>query len=198
MPSVDRGRPDGLGRGLGHLHGADAGEAEGRRLPRLTGSPQCDRAALLDQRRGPTAGRRSAAPAGDLVVDGRDGGVTAPWSGLISSITRQLIPAAKNEIAIGVNTANLNAVAQRMRSVSTAKMRPRAVTSAGTTATQIAVFLTDVSGVSSGKIVVVVEADERVAGAVVEAADRRPDRRVEDPDAEQHGGGRQEAAAAVR
>jgi hypothetical protein len=52
-----------------------------------------------------------------------------------------VIPAAKAEIAIGMNTAVLNATAQLTRSVSTAKIRPIAVTSAGTTATQIALFL---------------------------------------------------------
>ncbi len=76
---------------------------------------------------------------------------TAPWSGLISSITRQITPAAKNEIAMGVNTASLNAADQLMRSVSTAKMRPIAVTSAGTTPTQMAVFLTEVRRASSEK-----------------------------------------------
>jgi hypothetical protein len=40
-----------------------------------------------------------------------------------------------------MNTIALNATAHRMRSVSTAKMRPIAVTSAGATAIQIALFL---------------------------------------------------------
>ena len=40
-----------------------------------------------------------------------------------------------------MKTAVLNATDQRTRSVSTAKIRPIAVTSAGTTATQIALFL---------------------------------------------------------
>ena len=61
---------------------------------------------------------------------------------------RQITPAAKSEIAIGMKTAILNATAQRMRSVSTAKTRPIAVTSAGTTATQIALFLIAVRVVS--------------------------------------------------
>ena len=42
---------------------------------------------------------------------------------------------------MGMNTTVLNATAQRMRSVSTAKMRPIAVTAAGATAIQIALFL---------------------------------------------------------
>ena len=40
-----------------------------------------------------------------------------------------------------MKTAVLKATDQRIRSVSTAKIRPIAVTSAGTTATQIALFL---------------------------------------------------------
>ena len=54
---------------------------------------------------------------------------------------RQITPVAKSEIAIGMKTTVLNATAQRTRSVSTAKIRPIAVTIAGTTATQIALFL---------------------------------------------------------
>lgn len=49
------------------------------------------------------------------------------------------------EIAIGMKTTSLNAVPQRTRSVSTAKIRPSAVTRAGATATQIAVLRTAVS-----------------------------------------------------
>src|SRR5439155_1628411 len=48
----------------------------------------------------------------------------------------QTTPAAKSEIAIGMKTAVLNATAQLIRSVSTAKTRPIAVMSAGTTSTQ--------------------------------------------------------------
>ena len=54
---------------------------------------------------------------------------------------RQVTPVAKAEIAMGRKTTVLKAVAQRMRSVRTAKMSPNAVTKAGTTATQIALFL---------------------------------------------------------
>ena len=61
---------------------------------------------------------------------------------------RQITPAANSEMAIGMKTAVLNATDQRMRSVSTAKTRPIAVTSAGTTATQIALFLIAVSRMS--------------------------------------------------
>ena len=59
----------------------------------------------------------------------------------------QITPAANSEIAMGMNTAVLNATDQRMRSVSTANTRPIAVTSAGATATQIALFLIAVSSV---------------------------------------------------
>ena len=54
---------------------------------------------------------------------------------------RQVTPVANAEIAIGRKTTVLKATAQRTRSVSTAKISPIAVTSAGTTATQIALFL---------------------------------------------------------
>ena len=53
---------------------------------------------------------------------------------------RQVTPVANAEIAIGRKITVLNATAQRTRSVSTAKIRPNAVTNAGTTATQIALF----------------------------------------------------------
>jgi hypothetical protein len=65
-----------------------------------------------------------------------------------------VIPAAKAEIAIGMNTAVLNATDQLTRSVNTAKMRPIAVTNAGTTSTQIALFLTAVKRTSLVKICV--------------------------------------------
>ena len=54
---------------------------------------------------------------------------------------RQITPAAKSEMAIGMNTAVLKARAQLTFSVSTAKTSPSAVMNAGTTATQIALFL---------------------------------------------------------
>ncbi len=65
---------------------------------------------------------------------------------------RQVMPAAKAEIAIGMKTAVLKATAQPTRSVRTAKIRPIAVTSAGTTATQIRLFSTAVSRMSLRKI----------------------------------------------
>ena len=70
----------------------------------------------------------------------------------MSSMMRQLIPAAKSEIAIGMKTSSLKAVAQLTRSVSTAKIRPSAVTNAGTTATQMRLLVTDFSSVSLVKI----------------------------------------------
>ena len=54
---------------------------------------------------------------------------------------RQVTPAANADTAIGMKTTVLNATDQRMRSVRTAKMSPKAVTAAGTTATQMALFL---------------------------------------------------------
>ena len=66
---------------------------------------------------------------------------------------RQVTPVANAEIAIGRKTTVLNATAQRTRSVSTAKTSPIAVTSAGTTATQIALFLIAVVSVDVVKSV---------------------------------------------
>ena len=65
---------------------------------------------------------------------------------------RQVTPAAKAEIAIGMKTAVLKATDQPMRSVRTAKTSPMAVTSAGTTSTQSALFLTAVRRTSLVKI----------------------------------------------
>ena len=70
----------------------------------------------------------------------------------MSSMMRQLIPAAKSEIAIGMKISSLKAVAQLTRSVSTAKIRPIAVTNAGTTATQMRLLVTDFVSVSLVKI----------------------------------------------
>ena len=60
---------------------------------------------------------------------------------------RHVTPVAKAEIAIGRKTTVLNATDQRMRSMRTAKISPIAVTKAGTTATQIALFLIAVTSV---------------------------------------------------
>ena len=68
------------------------------------------------------------------------------------SISRQITPVAKSEIAIGMKTAVLKATDQRIRSVSTAKIRPIAVTSAGTTPSQIALFLIAVVRIDVVKI----------------------------------------------
>ena len=65
----------------------------------------------------------------------------APRFGSCWSMIRQMTPAANALIAIGMKTAVLKATDQLTRSVSTAKMRPTAVTNAGTTATQMALFL---------------------------------------------------------
>ena len=77
----------------------------------------------------------------------------APRFGSCWYMRRQVTPVAKAEIAIGRKTTVLNATAQRMRSVSTAKMSPIAVTSAGTTATQMALFLIAVVSVDVVKSV---------------------------------------------
>ena len=69
----------------------------------------------------------------------------APMSGSFWSITRQITAAANAEIAIGMKTAVLNATDQRIRSVRTAKIRPIAVTNAGTISSQSALFLIAVS-----------------------------------------------------
>jgi hypothetical protein len=67
--------------------------------------------------------------------------LTVPSCGSWRSMIRQITPAAKSEIAIGMKTAVLKATAQLTFSVKTAKTRPSAVMKAGTTATQIALFL---------------------------------------------------------
>ena len=67
--------------------------------------------------------------------------LTVPSCGSWRSMIRQITPAAKSEIAIGMNTTVLNATAQDTFSVSTAKISPSAVIRAGTTATQMALFL---------------------------------------------------------
>ena len=67
--------------------------------------------------------------------------LTVPRCGSSWSIRRQITPVANSEIAIGMNTAVLKATDHLMRSVRTAKMSPIAVTSAGTTATQMTLFL---------------------------------------------------------
>ena len=66
---------------------------------------------------------------------------------------RQITPAAKSEIAIGMKMAVLNATDQLIFSVSTPKISPTAVTKAGTTATQRALFFTAVTRMSVVKIV---------------------------------------------
>ena len=73
---------------------------------------------------------------------------TVPSEGSVWSITRQITPAANSEIAIGMKTTVLNAVDQRIRSVSTAKISPMAVTNAGTIATHSTLFLIAVVSVS--------------------------------------------------
>ncbi len=73
---------------------------------------------------------------------------TAPRSGSWMYMMRQVIPAANAEIAIGMKTAVLKATAQPTRSVSTANTIPNAVTLAGTTSTQMKLFLIAVTRMS--------------------------------------------------
>ena len=91
-----------------------------------------------------------------------------------------------------MKTAVLNATDQPTRSVRTAKMSPMAVTSAGTTSTQIALFLTAVKDVAGEDLLVVVEPDELVARAA-EAALERVDGRIDDPEPEEEDRRRKEA-----
>src|SRR6266511_4033599 len=62
--------------------------------------------------------------------------LSTPRSGFWSYTSRQVTPADRNEIAIGMNSMVLNAVDSLIRSVSTAKTRPRMVTTVGVTTTQ--------------------------------------------------------------
>ena len=66
---------------------------------------------------------------------------------------RQITPTANSEIASGMKTAILNAVAHHTRSVRTAKTSPTAVTAAGTMSTHSALFLIAVKMTSSVNIV---------------------------------------------
>ena len=77
----------------------------------------------------------------------------APLSGSCSYTSRQITPAANSEIAIGMKTTVLKTTDQRIRSVSTAKIRPIAVISAGTTAIHSALFSSAVRIVSDVNIV---------------------------------------------
>ena len=76
-----------------------------------------------------------------------------PWDGSFSYISRQMTPAAKSEIAIGMKTTTLNATEKRIRSRRTANTRPIAVTNAGTMRSQRKLFLIAVTSVSSVKSV---------------------------------------------
>src|SRR5262249_37919569 len=75
----------------------------------------------------------------------RPSAFTAPRFGSCTYMIRQVTPVANAEIAIGRNTTVLNATDQLTLSVSTAKISPTAVTNAGTIATQIRLFLIELS-----------------------------------------------------
>ncbi len=79
--------------------------------------------------------------------------LTVPWEGSFSYIRRQMTPAAKSEMAIGMKTTTLNATDNRMRSRRTAKTSPIAVTNTGTMRSQRKLFLIAVNSVSSVKSV---------------------------------------------
>ena len=122
--------------------------------------------------------------------------LTAPTSGSPGYMAaRQMTPAAKSEIAIGMKTTVLKATDQLTRSVMTAKRSPIAVTRAGTTPTQIALFLIAVTVFRVvEELLVVLEPDEPVELAtlvVEEAPDDRPDRREDHPEPEEEDRGRE-------
>jgi hypothetical protein len=62
-------------------------------------------------------------------------------------------PADRKDTAIGMKMITLNAVVHRIRSDSTAKIRPSAVTMLGATITQMRVFLIAVRVASEANIV---------------------------------------------
>ena len=78
--------------------------------------------------------------------------LSVPLAGSFSSIRRQITPVANNEIASGMKTIVLKTTPQLIRSIRTAKTSPIAVTKAGTTATQIRLFLIAVRRTSVVKI----------------------------------------------
>ena len=162
---------------------ADRREAEQRDAARLNGIGEdeaCLGAALEALGRRPCRGEHAGGR--DRVLHDRDRRVhVLPGRDPSRTSRRQMTPAAKSEIAIGMKTAILNAVEKRTRSVSTANTSPIAVTNAGTIRTQSELFRSAVRRLSSVKIVsVVVDPDELVARSVEEApVDRaeRPGRR---------------------
>ena len=90
---------------------------------------------------GPEGSASDSAPGGQIAsCTAPIAALTAPCDGSCWYITCQITPAANSDTAIGMNTAVLNATDHAMRSVSTANTSPIAVTVAGTTATQIALF----------------------------------------------------------
>ncbi len=143
--------------------------------------------------------RSAAHPPGETTpaID-RPSALIAPTFGSCWYMIRHVTPVAKAEIAIGRKTTVLNATDQRTRSVSTAKRSPIAVTKAGTTATQIALFLIAVVSVEVVKRrLVVVDPDEgaEVARLPEEAAGDRVHGRIDDPDAEHDESRREEERA---
>jgi len=79
--------------------------------------------------------------------------LTAPICGLLSKMVAHTRADAVVLKTIGITTSALNAVAQRIRSVSTAKMRPMVVTKNGKISTQMTLLRKAVSIVSVEKTV---------------------------------------------
>ena len=145
-----------LDRALRHGGRRDAREREQRDAARCERRLQHERAARGRLRAAGSRGTRCEQDARrreDAVDAIGASALIAPRPGSCWYMIRQVTPVAKAEIAIGRKTAVLNATAQRMFSVRTAKIRPIAVTSAGTTATQIALFLIAVVSVEVVKSV---------------------------------------------
>ncbi len=63
-----------------------------------------------------------------------------------------MMPAARKETAIGMNSSSLKAVAQRTFSTRTARIRPSPVSRVGATTTQMAVLRTALRVVGSRNI----------------------------------------------
>ena len=117
---------------------AASGFARTRLPSRCSWSASVDGSAADRTPEGETASFTTAMPA--LIV---------PWLGSFSYMSRQITPAAKREIAIGMKTTTLKATENRIRSRRTAKTSPIAVTNAGTIRSQRKLFLIAVRSVSS-------------------------------------------------
>ena len=75
------------------------------------------------------------------VVDPDGHGIAEPPARLVGVDEPHVTPDATNDIAMGMNRISLNAVDHLTRSISTAKISPTMVTTAGTMATHSRLFL---------------------------------------------------------